>query len=66
MSRPVFRVLFQAFDLVWVVLLCSPTRVEAQVRPRVYVGLYLRDVTRFDQRNGTLRRRPRGLGEVVW
>jgi hypothetical protein len=47
--RPVLRILFA---LVTVAILLVSWRAEADPAKRVYVGIYLRDVTRFDQKDG--------------
>ncbi|HRI62883.1 MAG TPA: hypothetical protein PK156_01565 [Polyangium sp.] len=47
--RPAMRLVFA---LVSLVILLVSWRAEADPAKRIYVGIYLRDVTRFDQKNG--------------
>ena len=47
------RLLLWLGALVVALIALAPRAAEASPAQRVYVGVYLRDVTRFDQRNGT-------------
>lgn len=47
--RPAFRILFALLSLA---VLLVTWRAEADPAKRIYVGIYLRDITSFDQKNG--------------